>query len=189
MFFKVPLKRSQKWKLISLIASFPLFVLFQNFSYQAMNQNLLPGCFPENYQSQTIYSCLNRGYPAADPSFGGYDLYLPPGYSTLSNVKYPLIIWIHGGSYGGRQYNLPSARNEDSGFVDAAKNFAAMGYMVANIDYTPGVYVKEVTDANGVAIKVYTYRKDIENTEDFALRTYVSGFRDIGRFEIGRAHV
>lgn len=86
---------------------------------------------------KVIYQCIDKVYPqflpvTCIPSFlpgyangNAFDLYLPTTYDAQTQVKFPLVIWVHGGGWGG---DKGSER-------DFAMSVAARGHVVANINY------------------------------------------------------
>lgn len=76
-----------------------------------------------------FYRCANeRAYPSgiSGQSNQAWDLSLPPQFNSVFGSRLPLLIVIHGGSWGGDKAS-------ERGF---AETMAARGFVVANINYT-----------------------------------------------------
>lgn len=94
----------------------------------------LDGCSVTQEAGVFFYQCLNRSYarsPELSTCAGGntsqlaYDLYVPTTFDSQTQIKFPLVIAIHGGGWGG----------DRSLAVNEARQFAALGHVVVNIEY------------------------------------------------------
>ncbi len=71
----------------------------------------------------TLIPVLDLKYPTATGE-QLFDMYLPADYL---NRKYPIMIWIHGGGWGGGDKSMDT---------NIARSIASNGYIVMNLNYT-----------------------------------------------------
>lgn len=95
------------------------------------------GCTTASVDGKAIYQCINKAYPQLLPvtcipyvppgyaNGNAFDLYLPTTYDAQTKIKLPLVIWVHGGSWGG----------DKASEINFAMSVAARGHVVANINY------------------------------------------------------
>lgn len=148
------MKFNRRQMLLSL-AVFGIFssLFFQNFTnYESKG---LPGCEAglHSGSGKTIYRCFNRSYTSiiyGQPD-QQYDLYLPPQFELNSSKKYPMVVNIHGDHWRGD-------KGEEAAF---AESIAAMGYVVANLNYTTSGAVWN--DKRNATLDIQEYMRSIFN--------------------------
>lgn len=114
--------------LLSTILIIPLIITFQNFYPAPVNLPTGYSCFSSSTSlgsNSQIYKCLNRSYIGSGGFSYNWDLYLPKNFAANSTNKYPVVVLIHGGAWGGDRYPQ----------TDFAERLAGYGYVVANIEY------------------------------------------------------
>jgi hypothetical protein len=90
------------------------------------------GCTTPSIDGKKIIECKDQEYRQPQATVcpqradaNKFDLYLPTTHDAQSQIKFPLVIWVHGGSWGG----------DKSANSDLAMRIAARGHVVANINY------------------------------------------------------